>query len=106
MDTIGAVAAFYPSLSPCPNGIRQLFQHFHRCIPVDARIGDTDAFFQPDWAFRGYLLAALVDVGLDHNPYDAILTFAELVANVLSHLGLVLVVLEGIALKSVSECET
>ena len=48
-------------------------------------------------AFLGYLLVALVDIGLDHDGDDAGLALAQLVGNDLCDLGLVAVVFVGVA---------
>jgi hypothetical protein len=45
--------------------------------------------------FRGDVLAAFVDVGLDHDSDDGAITGVELLADLSNHFGLVSVVLQG-----------
>lgn len=94
---VGAIRRLAADLTPRPDSVRQLLQHLDCRIPVDASICDADALLQRRWTFRWYLLVALVNVRLDHDADDGILAFAELVADDLRDLGLVLVVLLGVA---------
>lgn len=66
-------------------------------LPVDASIGDGHALLQAAGALRWDLLVALVDVGLDHDTDDAGLAVSDLVGHILCDLGLVAVVLVGVA---------
>lgn len=86
-----------PKRSPRANGLGQLLEDFDGGFPVDAGVGDADAFFELGWSLGGHLLVAFVDVGLDHDAYDGRLACSDLVADGLGNLGLVAVVLVGIA---------
>lgn len=66
-------------------------------VPVNAGVGDGDALLEGGGALGGHLLVALVDVGLDHDANDGLFALAELVANDGGDLGLVAVVLVGVA---------
>ena len=68
-------------------------------LPVDAGVRDADALLEAGGALGGDLLVALVDVGLDHDADDGGLSLAELVGDGGGHLGLVAVVLVGVAWK-------
>lgn len=92
-----AVGTRLPHLAPGPHSIRKLFQRRHCILPVDTGISDADALLECVEALSCVLLVALVQVRLNHDTDNAILTFTELVANRLSDLGLVLVILLGVA---------
>ena len=84
----------------CPSradGVGQLFEHFHRRVPVDAGVRDADAFLERRWPRRRHLLVAFGQVGLDHHAHDARLPFPNLFADDLSDLGLIPVILVGVA---------
>ena len=95
---VGAVLLFRPDLSSRPDGVCQLFEHVDRGGPVDAGVGDADALLERGETTLGWdLLVALIDVGLDHDADDGLLALTELVADSLSDLGLVPVVLARVA---------
>ena len=83
--------------SPFPHSSSEVFEHSHGALPVYARICNGDALLQTARTLGGHLLVALVDVGLDHDAYDAGLAFAELVGDGLGYLGLVAVVFVGVS---------
>jgi hypothetical protein len=56
-------------------------QHVHGGLPIDARVRDGDAFLERSLAFLGHVLPPLVDVALDHNANDRILTAAYLLGD-------------------------
>lgn len=80
----------------CNSGGKVL-QRGYRGFPVNASIRDGHALLQASGALLGHLLVALVDVGLDHDADDARLASANLIGHVLGDLGLVAVVLVGVA---------
>lgn len=92
-----AVCAALALLAACPNGSSQVFQNRHGRIPVYASVCDADSLLETRRALGRNLLIALVDVGLDHDTNDGILSLAKLVSNHLGNLGLVTVVLVRVA---------
>ena len=91
-------------LPPRPHSIGQLLEHLDRGLPADARIGDAHALLQRSQTAavgRRRLLRALVDVRLDHDSDDAVVAFAELVADGLCHLGLVAVIFQRVACNAI-----
>lgn len=92
-----------PRLSSSTYGICELLEGLDGRIPVNAGIGDTDAFLKRAKALCRILLVAFIDVGLDHDTDDLVLALAKLVANGLSDFGLVLVVLLRVAYTAVSQ---
>ena len=97
---IRAIRRLATDLAPGSNSICKLLEHFDSGIPVDASISNTDTTLQASWTFGRYLLVALVKMRLNHDANDTVLAFAELVANVLCDLRLVLVVLLRVACNS------
>lgn len=95
MDTVG----FALVRSALCNSSSKVLEHAHSSVPVNARIGDGDALLEATWALCRNLLVALVDVGLDHDTNDAGLAVADLICDILSDLGLIAVVLVGVACK-------
>jgi hypothetical protein len=76
----------------------QLVEHFNCARPIDAGVGDADAVFECGRASWGHVLAALVDVRLDHHAGDIPLSRCELLADVGNDEGLVAVVFGRIAI--------
>ena len=66
-------------------------------VPVDASIGDGDTVLEAGWALGGNVLATRVDVGLDHDTGNRGLASSKLSADIGADLGLVVVVLLGVA---------
>lgn len=89
-------------LATSPNGGGEILQHGDSVVPVNARISDADAALQAGGSLLGNLLVALVDVGLDHDTNNRFLALTELVTDDLGNLGLVVVVLLGVAYNLVS----
>ncbi|QBZ63822.1 hypothetical protein PoMZ_05512 [Pyricularia oryzae] len=56
---------------------------------------------RPSLALLGHLLAALIDVALDHDAHDGILARLDLFGQLVGDLGLVTVVLERVAMAAV-----
>ena len=93
VDTVG-LALVRPAL--CNSG-SEVLEHVDCGFPVNARIGDGDALLKAAGTLRWDLLVALVDVGLDHDTDNASLAVANLVRDFLCDLGLIAVVLVGVA---------
>jgi hypothetical protein len=93
VHTVG-LALVRPALS---NSGSKVLERAHGGVPVNACIGDRDALLEAAGALRGYLLVALIDVGLNHDTNDAGLAVANLVCDVLGNLRLVTMVLVGVA---------
>jgi hypothetical protein len=93
MDAIGGGCLL---LSSFPYGGRQVLERGDGGFPIYAGIGDGDALLEAAGALCGHLLVALVDVGLDHDAYDAGLAVADLIGYVFGYLWLVAVVLVGV----------
>ncbi len=95
--TISPIARLTPHLPPRPHRLRKLLQHLHSHLPANTRVRDADALLEVLGAFGRDLLAALADVGLDHDADDAGLAGAELVADDEGDFRLVAVVFVGVA---------
>lgn len=107
MHSIGAVGLLALDFSSGADCIGELFENFNGRLPVDAGVGDGDTLLERRKASSGWgLLVAFVDVGFDHDADDALFALTELVANRLGDLGLVLVVLEGVACIKSATCKT
>ena len=76
----------------------QLVEHCNCARPIDASVRDADAVFECGRASRGHVLAALVDVRLDHHAGNILLSRRELLADVGDDEGLVAVVFGRIAI--------
>lgn len=96
-----AVGLLALKLSPCPDGVGELLKGVHGSIPVDASVGDGDAPLKAGRALLRDLLVAGAQVALNHDTDNAVLTLADLVTNDLGNLGLVVVVLERVAVRAV-----
>lgn len=83
--------------SSSSDSLGELFQHFHGRVPVDTCICDADTLLETRWPLRGDLLVALGKIGLNHHAHNTCLSFPDLIANHLRDLGLVAVILVGIA---------
>lgn len=68
MTVRGAFGSTFP---PCPHCVGEIFQYVDGSVPVYTGVCDADALFQGFGTFGGDLLAAFVDVGFDHDAYDA-----------------------------------
>lgn len=78
------------------DSICQILESGDGRLPVDAGIGDGDTLLESRWTLGWNLLVALVDVGLNHNTDDGVLSGAKLVTNDLGDTWLVAVVLVGV----------
>jgi len=83
--------------APLRNSSSKILEHSDGAIPVNASVGDRHALLERTGALGGNLLVALVDVGLDHDGDNAGFALADLVGDDLGDLGLVSVVLVGVA---------
>ena len=84
-------------LSSLTNGSGEILENILGSVPVDASVGNADTSLQARGTLGGNLLVALVEVRLDHDTDNGVLTCAELVGDDLGDLGLVSVILEGVA---------
>lgn len=84
-------------MPPSTDSVCELLTHLDRSVPVDACIGDTDTLLEGGKTLSRVLLRALVDVRLEHNTDNLVLTLTELVTDDLCDLRLVLVVLLRVA---------
>ena len=96
-----AVGLLALELSPCPDSIGELLKGVHGSVPVDASIGDGDTPLKAGRALLGDLLVARAQVALNHDTDNAVLALADLVADDLGNLGLVVVVLVRVAVRAV-----
>lgn len=94
MHAVRLLGVLFP---PRCNGVGEVIEHSDGALPVNAGICDGDALLERAGTFGWDLLVALVDVGLDHDGDDAGLALAELIGDDLCDLGLVAVVLVGVA---------
>lgn len=82
---------------PHPHSFSQLLKHLNRGIPVNTRVRNGYSALQACRPLGRHLLVALMQMRLDHDTDDPVLTFAELIANGLRDFGLVFVVLLRVA---------
>lgn len=75
------------------NSVRELLEDVDSRIPIDAGVCNADSLFKHCWTFGRNFLIAFMNIGLDHDTDDGCLAFSKLVANGLSNLWLVSVVL-------------
>lgn len=79
------------------DSVGEVLEHSDGVLPANASISDTDTALEGSRTLGGNLLVTLANVGLNHDTDDGLLTLTELVTNNLGNLGLVLVVLGGVA---------
>ena len=94
INTVGGVLFLRP---PLPDGSSQVLEHVDRGIPVDAGVGNGDTPLETRRSFGWDFLVALVKMRLDHDTDNTILACAKLVSDDLGDLGLISVILEGVA---------
>ena len=97
-----AVGLLALELSPCLDSFGKLLKSVHGGIPVNASVGDGDTPLEAGRALLGNLLVASAQVALNHDTDDAVLALADLVADDLGNLRLVVVVLERVAVRAVN----
>src|SRR5579871_2674822 len=98
---VHAIRLISLSLSSLPHCIGKILQHLNSSIPVDTRVSNTNAFLQPTWSFRWYLLIAFIDMTLDHHTHNTFITISNLFSNRSSNLWLVPMVLLRIAVATI-----
>lgn len=76
----------------------QTIQHSHCGVPVNTRVRDRDTVLEGLGAFGGHVLPASIDVRLDHDTGDVPIASAELLADVVHDLRLVVMVLLRVAI--------
>ena len=84
-------------LAALADSLSKLLEGRDRRLPVDTGVSNRDTLLEGRRALGGNLLVTLVNVRLDHNTNDGLLALADLVSHNLGNLGLVAVVLVGIA---------
>lgn len=97
INPIPPISSLPPSLPPRPHRLSKLLQHLNRRLPANTRIRNTDALLEVLGSFGRDLLAAFIDVGLDHDADDGGLAGAELLADGEGDFRLVGVVFLGVA---------
>lgn len=95
MTTFLVVAAAFP------DGLGKVAEHSLGGLEVDAAVSDGDTRLQVGSALTVALLVALVDVTLDHDTNELLVALRDLLSNGGKHLGLVAVVLLGVAVGAV-----
>jgi hypothetical protein len=65
-------------LSSDSDGLGEVLEDIDGGLPADAGVGDTDTSLEAGGTLSRDLLGTLVEVGLDHDTNDAILTGAKL----------------------------
>ena len=99
---IHSICSLLSRFPPRSDRIGELFQDFDRSFPANASVSDADTLLQAGWTLWRDTLAALVDVGFDHDAYNTGLAFPKLVANDLRDLGLIPVIFVRVPCGSVS----
>jgi hypothetical protein len=79
------------------DSVGEVLEHSDGILPANASISDADTTLEGSRTLGRNLLVTLANVGLNHDTDDCLLTLTELVTNNLGNLGLVLVVLGGVA---------
>ena len=75
----------------------EAIEHLHGRRPVNTGVGDRDTVLESRRTIWWDVLAAAVDVRLDHHTGDSIVAGTKLFADVVDDLGLVVVVLLRVA---------
>jgi len=97
VSSVDAVGRGTLLLSALPDGCSQIFENLDGRLPVNASVCDGDTLLEAGWTFFGNLLSALVDVRFNHDTDDGVLAISKLLCNDAGDLGLVAVVLQGVA---------
>jgi len=84
-------------LSAGADSLGEVFEDSHCVLPVNAGICDANTRLESSGALSRNFLVAFVDVGLDHDTNDGLFTLPQLVSDDLGNLGLVVVILLGVA---------
>lgn len=92
MYAIRSIASCLLTISALTNGGGKIFKHINGGLPANASICDGDTFLEGGRTLGRHLLTTFIDVGLDHDCNNAVLTSAELIGDGSSDLGLVAVV--------------
>lgn len=85
-----------------PDGLSQVLKGIDGLLPADTGVSDTDTLLETGRTLRRHLLVTLVDVGLDHDTDNGVLTLTHLLGQLLSDKRLVAVVLVGVAMRAVN----
>ena len=99
MSTIGFGRLDSPA---SPDGLSQVLKGIDGVLPADTGVGDTDTLLETGRTLRGHLLVTLVDVGLDHDTDNGVLTLTHLLGQLLSDKRLVAMVLVGVSMRAVN----
>lgn len=99
MSTVGLGGLDSPA---SPDGLSQVLKGIDGLLPADTGISDTDTLLETGRSLRGHFLVTLVDVGLDHDTDNGVLTLTHLLGQLLSDKRLVAVVLVGVAVRAVN----
>jgi len=99
VSRVGAICRYAGDLATITNCSSQALQDVDGGIPVDTRVGDADTGLQASRALGGHLLVAFANVGLNHDADNGGFTSPELVGDASCNLGLVAMVLVGVACK-------
>lgn len=81
------------SFTANPDCVRKLLENVDSRIPVNAGVCDADSLFKHCWTFGRNFLIAFMNIRFNHDANDGCLALSKLVANGLSNLWLVPVVL-------------
>lgn len=79
----------------------EVFEGLDGGLKIDTSVGDGDTMFQSAGSFGWDVLAAFVDVRLDHHSDDRAIAGVQLLANLSDNFGLISVILERIAMRTI-----
>jgi len=80
----------------------ELSQYHDSVFPVNAGIRNTDALLQSRRSLGRNILAALIEIALDHDASDETFTSGNLSGNRVCDLGLIIVILHRIAMRTIN----
>jgi len=97
VSSVNAIGRGTLLLSALSDSCGQIFENLDCGVPIDASVCDGDTLLEAGWTLRRDFLSALVDVGFNHDTDNGVLAVAKLICDDLGDLGLVAVVLQGVA---------
>jgi tetrahydromethanopterin S-methyltransferase subunit D len=80
------------------HGLVQPVQHAHSALPIHTRVGNGNTVLQARRTLSGNVLASGIDMRLDHDTSNVLITSGELGADVINYFWLIVMILLRVAI--------